>query len=202
MICMGTIRRWGQVAIMASFVIPGLSQQLRRPTPSIPPQRQNIPSQHPSNAGGAGRDPHLAQWLDRHRNLTPQQQQNALRNEPGFQSLPPETQARVMNRLGQLNTMPPQQRERVISRAEAMERLEPQQRQQVRGALGQLGMLPTERRRMVARAFQDIRRLPADQRQSAINSPAYKDFTPQERATLNNLIQVAPMVETMLPPRQ
>ncbi|MGO4210193.1 DUF3106 domain-containing protein [Terriglobus sp. 2YAB30_2] len=171
------------LALTAAVVMPVLAQQ-RRPAP----QRQMSP------AGGGGRGEHLAQWMDKHRNLTPQQQQNALRSEPGFQQLPPETQARVMGRLGQLNAMPPQQRERVINRAEAMEKLEPQQRQQVRGALSQLGALPTERRRLVARAFRDLRRMPPEQRQNTLNSPAYRDFTPQERSTLNNLMQVEPML--------
>lgn len=185
--CLGTIRSVTLSVLTAAVVMPVLAQQ-RHPAPLPAPQRQMPP------AGGGGRGEHLAQWMNKHRNLTPQQQQNALRSEPGFQQLPPETQARVMGRLGQLNAMPPQQRERVINRAEAMEKLEPQQRQQVRGALSQLGALPTERRRMVARAFRDLRRMPPEQRQNTLNSPAYRDFTPQERSTLNNLMQVEPML--------
>ena len=40
--------------------------------------------------------------MSQHRNLSPQQQQQALDREPGFRDLPQETQQRMHNRLAQL----------------------------------------------------------------------------------------------------
>ena len=68
---------------------------------------------------------HLPEWMERHRDLTPEQQQQALQSEPGFHQLPAATQQRMLNRLAQLNSMPQQQRQRVLERAEEMEHLSP-----------------------------------------------------------------------------
>lgn len=144
---------------------------------------------------------HLEQWMNRHSNMTPEQQQRALSNEPGFRQLPPQTQQHLRNRLNQLNDMPPEQRQRLIERNEAIERLTLPQRQQVRGAMQQLGQLPMDRRRMVARAFRDLREMPPDQRQALLNSDRFRNqFSPQERGTLGQLLDVAPLLPPP-PPR-
>lgn len=138
---------------------------------------------------------HLDQWMNRHSNLPPAQQQRALENEPGFRQLPPQTQQHLRNRLNQLDNMPPEQRRRLIERNEALERLSPPERQQFRGAMQQLGVLPADRRRVVARAFRDLRQMPPSQRQAALNSDRYRgQFSPQERATLSQLLEVAPLL--------
>jgi hypothetical protein len=151
----------------------------------------NHPTQPPKQNGA--KQEHLGQWMARHSNLPPAEQQKALEKEPGFHDLPPETQQRIRNRLTELNNMSPEQRERVVARTEAMEHLNPQQRQQVRGAMQQLGSLPEDRRRMVARAFKDLRDMPEGQRQSVMNSDRFKgQFSDQERGTISNLLAVEP----------
>ncbi|NYF79550.1 DUF3106 domain-containing protein [Granulicella arctica] len=160
------------------------------------PPRPAFAQQHP--APGASHAPkpqqeHLSQWMERHRNMPLAQQQNALRNEPGFRDLPPETQQRMSDRLTQLNNMPEEQRRRLLDRTEAMERLTPAQRTQVRGAMQQLSNLPVDRRRLVARAFRDIREMPVPQREAVLNSDRFRSqFTEQERGTLANLLTVEP----------
>lgn len=138
---------------------------------------------------------HLEQWMARHGNMTLEQQQRALSNEPGFRQLPPQTQQHLRNRLNQLNDMSPDQRRRLIEHNEAIERLTLPQRQQLRGAMQQLGALPMDRRRMVARAFRDLRGMPPYQRQSLLNSDRFRSqFSPQERGTLGQLLDVAPLL--------
>ena len=58
--------------------------------------------------------PHLGAWLQRHEGLSPEEQEKALQNEPGFSHLPPEMQQRLLTRLHQLNHMPPNQRQRIL----------------------------------------------------------------------------------------
>jgi hypothetical protein len=86
--------------------------------------------------------PHLGTWLQRHGNLSPEQQERALQSEPGFNRLPPETQQKLLNRLRQINRMPPEQRQRTVDRIEAMEHLTPQMRQQVRASVQDFRALP------------------------------------------------------------
>ena len=136
---------------------------------------------------------HLGTWLQRHGNLSPQQQQRALQSEPGFNRLQPETQQKLMDRLQQINRMPPNQRQRTVDRIEAMEHLSPQMRQQVRASVQELHSLPEDRQRMVKKAFRDLREYPPEQRSALMNSGQFQSqFSPQERSILGNILAVEP----------
>jgi Protein of unknown function (DUF3106) len=137
--------------------------------------------------------PHLGTWLQRHQNLSPEQQEKAMEREPGFNRLPPETQQRLLNRLRQLNKMPPQQRQRTVDSIEAMEHLTPQMRQQVRASFQDFRSLPQDRQRMMRKAFRDLREYPPEQRTAMMNSPKFQaQFSPQERNILSNILAVEP----------
>jgi hypothetical protein len=147
---------------------------------------------------GAPRGEHLAEWMNQHRNLSPEQQQQALDREPGFRELPQQTQERMHNRLSQLNAMNPDQRQRILNYNERMEHMSVDQRAEVRGSLQQLGSLPLDQRRQVARSFRELRELPPEQRGAALNSPQYQYMSPAQRTALNNLLHVEPL----LPPSE
>lgn len=147
----------------------------------------------PGQAPGA-RGEHLAEWMSQHRNLTPEQQQQALDREPGFRELPPQTQQRMHNRLAQLNAMSPQQRQRLLNRNEWMEHLSLPERAEVRGSMQQLGALPLDQRLQVARSFRELRQFPPDQRGAMLNSPQYQYMNPAQRAALNRLLSVEPLI--------
>ncbi len=136
---------------------------------------------------------HLGTWLQRHENLTPEQQEKALQSEPGFKGLPPETQQKLLNRLRQINRMPPNQRQRTLDWIEAMEHLSPQMRQQVRASVQEFHTLPVDRQRLMKKAFRDLREYPPEQRQVMMNSGQFQaQFTPQERNILGNILAVEP----------
>lgn len=137
---------------------------------------------------------HLAEWMNTHRNLTPEQQQQALEHEPGFSSLPPATQQRLRDRLKQLNSMPPARQKRIIDWNEWMEHLPPAQRGQVRGAMQQLAALPPDQKRYVARTFRGLRELSPEQRQNVLNSDRFSTLSEAQRATLNSLMKVEPLL--------
>jgi Protein of unknown function (DUF3106) len=136
---------------------------------------------------------HLGTWLQRHGNLTPEQQEKALQSEPGFNRLAPEQQQRLLGRLRQLNRMPPNQRQRTVDRIEAMEHLTPQMRQQVRASFQEFHTLPEDRQRLMKKAFRDLREYPPEQREAMMNSGQFQaQFSPQERSILGNLLAVEP----------
>jgi hypothetical protein len=138
--------------------------------------------------------------MDRHSNLTPEQQQKELENLPGFRDLPPQSQQRLRNQLTQLNSMPPEQRRRMLERNEAIEHLSPDQQQQFRTAMGQFNTLPLDRRRLVARAFRDLREMPPPQRDALLNSDRTRtEFSEQERSTLSGLLAAEPYIPTQAP---
>jgi hypothetical protein len=195
-----------QVARPAAPNVPRPQFGGRPPQMYGPRQPQSNPGQRfggqqggavmgPQNNGARTRGEHLNQWMQQHHNMSPQDQERALRKEPGFNQLPQQTQQRMMQRLDRLNSMPPEQRERVLQRGEVMERMSPQQRMQVRGAMGQLSSLPDDRRRAVARSWRELRGLPAAQQNQILNSPQYRQqFSDEERGTLGNLLSVSPLL--------
>jgi YesN/AraC family two-component response regulator len=136
---------------------------------------------------------HLGTWLQRHQNLSPDQQERALQSEPGFKGLPPETQQKLLDRLRQINRMPPNQRQRTVDRIEAMEHLSPAMRQQVRASVQEFRSLPADRQRLMKKAFRDLREYPPEQREAMMNSSQFQaQFTPQERSILGNILAVEP----------
>jgi hypothetical protein len=151
------------------------------------PMQQNARPRFENN------QPHLGTWLQRHRNLSAEQQERALQNEPGFNRLAPETQQKLIDRLRQINRMPANQRQRTVDRIEAMESLSPQMRQQVRMSVQQFHMLPEDRQRLMKKAFRDLREYPPEQRAAMMNSSQFQaQFTPQERNILGNILTVEP----------
>ena len=150
----------------------------------------------PGTNPGFGRRPgqeHLPEWLNQHQNLSPQQQENLLRREPGFNRLAPDQQQRVLNRLRSLDARPPEQRQRFAERNEMFMRLSPEQQQNVRAASQAMRQMPEDRRRMVDRAFNDLRQIPPDQRAAILNSARFANtFSPQERHILGSMLSIEP----------
>jgi hypothetical protein len=177
----------GKVARRVFVALLGLSLAAA-PSFGRPPQQQGAHPRFENN-----QQPHLGTWLQRHQNLSPQQQEQALQGEPGFRQLSPETQQRLLSRLQQLNRMPPEQRQRTLDHIEAMERLTPQMRQQVRASFQEFHSLPPDRQRMVRKAFRDLREYPPEQRTAMMNSPKFAaQFSLQERSILGNILAVEP----------
>ena len=147
------------------------------------------PYSAPGNASG----PHLGNWLQSHQGQSFAGQENALRREPGFNSLPQQQQQRLIDRLHQLDTMPPQQRQRTLGRIENMERLTPDRRQAVRNSAQELSNMDPERKQQVRGAFRALREMPPAERSQVLNSPAYRSmYSDHERQVLGNLLSVEP----------
>jgi hypothetical protein len=177
----------------ASLLTLAATAQVRRPAPAPNNSQQSAAErQHRPQASVSGE--HLAEWMNRHSKLTPDQQQKALENEPGFKDLPPATQQRMKERLTQLNAMPPEKRAQILERNEAMEHLTLEQRGQVRSAMKQLADLPPDDRRYVARTFRGLRELPPAARQNVLNSDRFAHLNDAQRATLNSLMQIEPLL--------
>ncbi len=159
---------------------------------SIPEARSGV---HTGSAGAPAQSgqQHLPEWYSTHRSLTPEQQTDALRREPGFRNLPHDQQQRLIDRLQALDQKTPAQRQRMLARNEAFERLTPERRQEVRGAAQALRQMSPDREQVVRRAFQQLRRMPPAQRDQLLHSSIYGgQFSPQERTVLGNLLAIEP----------
>lgn len=167
--------------------------------PQNAPANENSTGAAPQTEGKAGNAdqppsrPHLGQWLEQHRDMSPQEQERALHNEPGFNRLPTAQQKKLLLRLQQLNAMPPQQRQRTLDRIEALERLSPQERNKIRNVIQEVGKLPPEKRSMMRQAFHTLIPLPQEQRENILNSPEYKSqFSDHQRQLLEVLLSMQP----------
>jgi len=144
------------------------------------------PQQHP----GAE---HLPQWYQQHQNMNFQQQERALRRQPGFNRLSPAQRQRVLNRLRYLDKQPPAARARIMARNEAFERLSPERRQEVRAATQAFQRMPVYRKQQMGRAFNTLRTLPPQQRDEILNSARFRaQYSPRERHILSNLLSIEP----------
>jgi hypothetical protein len=168
-----------------------------QPTRPMPEARPGVqPNQGAPHSG----QQHLPEWWANHRNLSPQQQDDALRREPGFRNLPEDQQQRLINRLHSLDAKTPEQQQRIMARNEAFERLSPERRQEVRGAAQALNQMSPDRQQVVRRAFQQLRRMPPGQRQQLLGSSVYGgQFSPQERTVLGNLLSIEPYEPRAIP---
>lgn len=179
-------------------VRPGDSGALYRSAPSFAPggttyRPPNAVMRPGTSAPVRPGQEHLPQWMALHQNLSPTEQENLLRREPGFNRLAPQQQQRVMDRLRSLDSRPPVQRERMLARNENFERLSPSQQQDVRMSAQTMHSMPQDRQRNLTSAFNDLRRLPPDQRQTVLNSARFShQFTPEERHVLGSLLSVEP----------
>lgn len=135
---------------------------------------------------------HLPQWWAAHRGLSPQQQAEAMRREPGFQSLPRAQQQRLLGTLRRFDARPPQVQQRLLNRVEMFERLSPERQQEVRGASAAFNHMPPQQKQRMIRAFQQLRHMPPVERQEMLHSAYGQQFTPRERTVLGNLLSIEP----------
>lgn len=181
------------LAITAMCPAVSLAQHAAHPAPPPhpAPQVRQAPPQHAPPAQQHAANPqvsvprqqgHVGDWLRRYKDLPPDEQERALRNDPAFQRLPPARQQMLRERLQHFSNLPPQQQLRMLNRMETWEHLTPEQKQQARQVFGQMRQLPPDRRRMVHTAIDDLRAMPPDQREQVINSERFKGmFSDQER---------------------
>lgn len=134
---------------------------------------------------------HMGDWLRKHQNLPPEQQERALENDPEFQRLPPERQEHLRELLRRFNSRSPEERQRMLDRMETFEHLPPQEQQRIHQLFGQMRQLPEERRRMVHRAARRLRTMDPAEREQELNSPQFRgNFSDQERELLRGLAEL------------
>ncbi len=155
--------------------------------PSHNSNKQVRPPQEPP-----GRE-HLQEWFRNHQNMTFEQQERALRRQPGFRQLSPAQRRRILHGLRMLDAQPPAVRARIMARNEAFERLSPERQQEVRAAAQAFRHMPEYRKRKLGRAFHILRTLPPDERTAILNSARFRsEYSPRERHILGSLLSIEP----------
>ena len=136
---------------------------------------------------------HAGDWLRRYQNVPPEQQEQALANDPEFQKLPPERQERLRRRLREFNAMTPEQRQHVLDRMETFEHLTPEQQERARAMFARFRDLPEARRQMVKRALRNLREMDPQQRSQILGSEKFRGmFSADELEVLKGMSEIVP----------
>lgn len=194
--------RRGLIALAASVVlVAGMAESAKaqdgkwhhfgEPQAANAPQRANGGDPVKPDGGGnlrglAGLPP---QWVEKLRNMPPDQQQRFLENSRQFQNLPPQRQQQIRQNLQKWNSLSPQQKEALRQREEVLKNMTPEQRQYLRNTLlPQWQALPPDRRQVINRHLAMLSRLSPETQEAALNDPKFmQGLSPDEQTMLRNL---------------
>ncbi len=192
-----------------ALALPALALQNPSPPKRTGEQKKFRDADSGRKGGGHGRGRkgwqrrpgrHGGDWLRKMHNLPPEEQERALQNDPEFQRLPAEAQARLRERLRKFNSLPPEQRERILNNWERVERLTPEQQAGLRRLHGRMREMPEARRRMMFRALRHLRDMPSDERQRVLASERFRNtFSDEERDLLRGMAEIGPPPEAPPP---
>ncbi len=146
----------------------------------------NPQAEGPFHLNGPG--PHRGDWLRQNFDKPVPQQEQQLRQDPHFRSLPPEQQQKLIDRLHRFDNLPPNEKAKILNRMESFEHLTPAQQQAAQGLFQRYKAMPADRQNQVNQAYRQLRDLPADQRNQLLNSNEYRGkFSDEELNVLRGM---------------
>jgi len=144
-------------------------------------------------------------WVERLRDMPPEEQQQFLQNNAQFRSLPPQRQQQILQNLDKWNRLSPEQKQEVRDREAFLEQLSPEQRQYVRNVLlPKWQALPQPRRQLINRHLAMLGQMSPATQQAALNDPRFvAGLSPDEQAMLRELNSLRnPPPAAPAPPQQ
>ena len=128
-------------------------------------------------------------WVDKLRDMPPEQQQRFLENNAQFRNLPPAKQQQVRNNLEKWNRLSPEEKDAVREREAALERMTPEQRDYVTHTLlPRWQAMPQDRRQAINRHLAMLRNMSPATQQAALNDPKFtQGLSPDEQSMLRDL---------------
>jgi Protein of unknown function (DUF3106) len=128
-------------------------------------------------------------WLDRMRDMSPEEQERFLRNNQRFQALPPERQEQIRRNLQKWNRLSPEERNAIRDRERILEQMSPEQRRYVRSSLlPRWQQLPVERRQAIRGRLRVLQGMTPSEREAALNDPRFmQGLSPDEQSLLRDL---------------
>ena len=147
--------------------------RVQRPMRPPEPRAGRIPNPQgkPNARGMMGLPP---KWIDKLRDMSPEEQERFMRNNAHFQSLPPERQDQIRRNLAKWNQLTPQQRDAIRNRERFLERLTPEDRQEVvQDLLPRWQRLPQDRRELIQGRLRVLGAMSPEERQQKLQDPQF-----------------------------
>jgi hypothetical protein len=171
--------------------------RLGSPGAAAPPEQTQPGGQVPPGkafgprgfAPGAGVPP---QFIERLRNLSPEEQEQFLRNNGRFRQLPPERQEEIRRNLRLWNALTPQQREELRERERVWASLSPEERRRIREEIfPKWRELEPERRRALVRRLAALRLLSEAEREAKLKDEDFlRGLNAEDRELLQTLARL------------
>lgn len=160
-----------------------------RPAGQVPPARTNGNNPGANQRGeqaGAGT---ARPWIDRMRDLTPQQRERVMQSSPAFQKLPPEQQNRIRNQFNQWDRKTPQQKADQRERERVWRQLTPAQRDHIKNDIyPKYQQLPPARQRAISQRLGVLQNMPESARNQHLNDPNFtRGMSEEDKAMLRDL---------------
>jgi Protein of unknown function (DUF3106) len=153
--------------------------------------RDSEPVQPQPNGGGGVRslDGLPPRWVERLRDMPPEQQERFLDNNRQFQNLPPQRQQQIRQNLEKWNNLTPEQKQALRDREKVLESLSPEQRQYIRNTLlPQWQAMPIERRQVIKRHLAMLSQMSPTTQEAMLNDPKFlRGLSPDEQVMLRSL---------------
>lgn len=128
-------------------------------------------------------------WMERLREMSPDEQERFLENNERFKNLPPERQAQIRRRLQNWNSLAPEQQRAVRERERVWQQMSPEQRRGIREEiLPRWQQLPADRRQVLLGRLRALRDLNDAQQAAKLKDEAFlSGLSPDERVMLRGL---------------
>lgn len=159
-------------------------------------RREAAAERHANGGGAAKGQPNERameglppKWVERVRDMPPEQQQQFLENNAQFRQLPAARQQQILQNLDKWNHLTPEQKEQARSGEEAFERMSPEQRDYVRNTLlPKWQALPQPRRQAINQHLAMLRNMSPSTQEAALNDPKFtQGLSPDEQSMLRDL---------------
>jgi hypothetical protein len=149
------------------------------------------PVQPQPNGGGSVRslDGLPPRWVERLRDMPPEQQERFLDNNRQFQNLPPQRQQQIRQNLEKWNNLTPEQKQALREREKVLENLSPEQRQYIRNTLlPEWQAMPMDRRQVIKRHLAMLSQMSPATQEAALNDAKFmRGLSPDEQTMLRSL---------------
>jgi len=128
-------------------------------------------------------------WIQRLRDMPPEQQERFMQNNERFRQLPAWRQEQIRRNLDNWNRLSPEDKQELRDRETALERMTPEQRQYVRDTLlPKWQSMEPARRQAIVRHLAMLRNMSPATQQAALNDPKFlQGLNPDEQSMLRDL---------------
>lgn len=128
-------------------------------------------------------------FVERLRDMRPEDRERFMQNNEKFQNLSPERKQQVINNLQKWDAMPPEQRERILATERMLEQATPEQREHFQNEIvPKLEQMQPQRRQRVIGHWRRLQVMSSAEQQAAFHNPAFwGNLSPDEQSVVRDL---------------